>query len=409
MAVCSGQGDWSQVVSNGFGVPENQFLYAGAATGDHLYAAVQNNSTGVQLWRTENGADWTKATPYDGLGNSNNSYVYRHAMTAFNNRLIFGVNNSANGAEVWATALTADFTATPSRGRPPLSVQFNNTSAGDYTTSQWDFGDGQISAEKNPAHTYAGVGTYTVKLTVGNGTDSDTVTRQAAVRVGYTVYLPMVTRNWDPLMYDNFDNPQWDGAWNPAKWAPDQGSTVFRQQAGALVMTEPAVPNPTGGSLHAVSPQFRSWKQTQQIGARFKVSSDRTGGWSPIGIAFVEEEVNGHGWYAACRLGGSAGNTQASFGCSIFIREGDNYPSKYETNGFPVDYDTWCTARIETDPNTGNVKFYLNNAQIGSHAPADGAALVASEQMRIFITNWGGSPNSSATRYVDDVRITPAK
>jgi gliding motility-associated-like protein len=32
----------------------------------------------------------------------------------------------------------------------------------------WDFGDGNTSIQQNPVHTYAGVGNYTVKLTVGN-------------------------------------------------------------------------------------------------------------------------------------------------------------------------------------------------------------------------------------------------
>ena len=81
--------------------------------------------------------------------------------------------------------------------------------------------------------------------------------------------------------------------------------------------------------------------------------------------------MNGHVWYAACRLGASGGSSQASFGCSIFIQQGNDYPSEYETSGFPVDYNTWCTVRIDTDPVTGNVKFYLNNTLIGSHVPAD--------------------------------------
>ena len=133
-----------------------------------------------------------------------------------------------NGGEVWVTTLTADFTATPTRGRPPLTVQFTNTSAGDYTSSQWDFGDGATSTETNPAHTYAQAGTYTVKLTVGDGTDSDTISHAAAVHVGYSLYLPVLTRNYDPLMYDNFDDPTWDGAWNPAKWMADNTATSFR-------------------------------------------------------------------------------------------------------------------------------------------------------------------------------------
>ena len=152
--VCAEQGDWTKVADNGFGVPQNQYLYAGAVSGGYLYGAVYNSITGVQLWRTANGSHWEKATPYDGLGNSNNSYVNNTAMTVFNGRLTLGVTNWASGAGVWQKTLTADFTATPTRGAPPLTVQFTNTSAGDFTTSQWDFGDGATSTETNPTHTY---------------------------------------------------------------------------------------------------------------------------------------------------------------------------------------------------------------------------------------------------------------
>ena len=159
--VCSEQGDWTKVMDNGFGVPQIQFLTSGAVSGGYLYASAvtYNLSTGMQLWRTANGTDWEKATPYDGLGNSNNRYAYRGAMIDFNGRLTLGVSNNASGIGVWQKTLTADFTATPTRGAPPLTVQFTNTSAGDFTTSQWDFGDGGTSTEVNPAHTYTVPGT----------------------------------------------------------------------------------------------------------------------------------------------------------------------------------------------------------------------------------------------------------
>ena len=50
-----------------------------------------------------------------------------------------------------------------------LTVTFINASSdadGDSLTYEWDFGDGTTSQEQDPVHTYATVGTYTVKLTV---------------------------------------------------------------------------------------------------------------------------------------------------------------------------------------------------------------------------------------------------
>ena len=115
--VCAEQGDWTKVADNGFGVPQNQYLYAGVVSGGYLYTAVYNSITGVQLWRTADGSHWEKATSYDGLGNSNNSYVSNTAMTVFNGRLTLGVTNWASGTSVWQKTLTADFTATPTWAR----------------------------------------------------------------------------------------------------------------------------------------------------------------------------------------------------------------------------------------------------------------------------------------------------
>ena len=70
----------------------------------------------------------------------------------------------------------ADFSANPSSGNAPLSVQFTDSSQ-DSTGWNWDFGDGDNSIAKNPEHTYTKTGNYVVNLTVNNenGTDSKTL------------------------------------------------------------------------------------------------------------------------------------------------------------------------------------------------------------------------------------------
>jgi PKD repeat protein len=66
---------------------------------------------------------------------------------------------------------------------PARTVQFTDTSTGSPAVSgwAWDFGDGQTSIEKDPVHTYATAGTYTVTLTVTNGTPGAEVSRQVVV------------------------------------------------------------------------------------------------------------------------------------------------------------------------------------------------------------------------------------
>ncbi|MFL6236251.1 MAG: PKD domain-containing protein [Thermoanaerobaculia bacterium] len=48
------------------------------------------------------------------------------------------------------------------------TVLFADASAGTPTSYSWDFGDGKSSTARNPSHTYANTGTYTVTLTIAN-------------------------------------------------------------------------------------------------------------------------------------------------------------------------------------------------------------------------------------------------
>jgi PKD repeat protein len=73
-------------------------------------------------------------------------------------------------------------------------VRFANTSAGDYTTSQWTFGDGATSSQAAPTHVYPSIGTYTVTLTIGDGVETNTITRTHYIATRYRVFAPLVVR-----------------------------------------------------------------------------------------------------------------------------------------------------------------------------------------------------------------------
>lgn len=81
------------------------------------------------------------------------------------------------------TALTADFTATPTAGDVPLTVQFTDQSVGEITSWQWDFGDDSTDATQSPAHTYNTSGTFTVSLTVTGSDKSNTKTMENYISV----------------------------------------------------------------------------------------------------------------------------------------------------------------------------------------------------------------------------------
>jgi streptogramin lyase len=100
-ATCESQADWQLVADNGFGVEGNQYLYTGVVFRNRLYAAAHNNTTGVQLWSSANGTDWTKALADDGFGTGSSILIDVNALIVHNGRLTAGVYDAESGGKVW--------------------------------------------------------------------------------------------------------------------------------------------------------------------------------------------------------------------------------------------------------------------------------------------------------------------
>ncbi|MDI9634181.1 MAG: PKD domain-containing protein [Methanolinea sp.] len=90
------------------------------------------------------------------------------------------------------------FVANPPFGFAPLTVRFRDMSVRSPTAWFWDFGDGVTSTERNPVHTYALPGIYTVALTVGNAGGTATSTGTVVVRSPTTVPTPATTVTTPP-------------------------------------------------------------------------------------------------------------------------------------------------------------------------------------------------------------------
>lgn len=71
----------------------------------------------------------------------------------------------------------ADFQAVPTTGAAPLTVQFNSSCVGVVESYPWSFGDGNMTSDVNPTHTYTAAGTCRVSLTITGPMGSDIKTR----------------------------------------------------------------------------------------------------------------------------------------------------------------------------------------------------------------------------------------
>jgi formylglycine-generating enzyme required for sulfatase activity len=83
-------------------------------------------------------------------------------------------------------APVASFTATPTSGSAPLTVQFTDTSTQSPLWWLWDFDNDGVfdSTQQNPSWTYTSNGVYSVRLVAVNYLGGSTVTRSALVFVG---------------------------------------------------------------------------------------------------------------------------------------------------------------------------------------------------------------------------------
>ena len=108
--------------------------------------------------------------------------------------------------------VAADILAEPTCGYGPLTVQFENKTTGTAEEFLWDFGDGNTSNHKNPIHTYAESGVYSVSLTSSGPGGKHTQSIAGLVEVyddvehlGLT-YLELVDHSGETWRGEGWDN-----------------------------------------------------------------------------------------------------------------------------------------------------------------------------------------------------------
>ncbi len=126
----------------------------------------------------------------------------------------------------------AYFTANPTSGIAPLTVDFTDQSTDEVTNWSWDFGDGGTGIEVNPSHTYSEAGDYAVSLTVTGPGGEDTVTKVDYIHVAeppppVAAFTADITGGAKPLSIQFTD--QSTGAIASWFWAFGDGGTSTQQ------------------------------------------------------------------------------------------------------------------------------------------------------------------------------------
>jgi len=119
------------------------------------------------LWDFGDGTTSTQKNPTHSFNYVNSPYTITLTVTGE-----YGCTDKSiltNYISVAAPPI-ADFSVSPDTiiKIPNHTFNFTDLTPGTITKYAWDFGDGKISVDKDPSHTYADIGTYKVSLTVTN-------------------------------------------------------------------------------------------------------------------------------------------------------------------------------------------------------------------------------------------------
>ncbi len=207
------------------------------------------------------------------------------------------------------TLPTANFSGTPTGGIAPLTVNFTDLSiagTGTITSWLWDFGDGATSTTRNPVHTYAVAGNYTVTLQVtDNLGQSDIETKTNYITVTSPIpptanFTGSPTSGFTPLTV-NFNDLSIAGSGIITSWYwdfGDGGSSTSQNPshtyitAGTFTVSL-TVTNSSGQSDTETKNNYISATAAVQPTANF--SGSPTSGFQPLTVNFTDLSFPGSG------------------------------------------------------------------------------------------------------------------
>lgn len=159
-----------------------------------LVSTFTDRSTGVPTQWLWNFGDGTTSVEQNPAHTFSNPGTFSVTLTVTNSKgTATTTQSNLVTVAVNPPLLNAKFSGTPTAGVAPLPVQFADASVGGVTAWVWEFGDGATSTEQNPAHTYAAIGKYTVKLSVTSpsGTNSRIKTNYVTVSAAPVTVTPV--------------------------------------------------------------------------------------------------------------------------------------------------------------------------------------------------------------------------
>jgi len=272
-------------------------------------------------------------------------------------------------------APVAAFSANPTSGAAPLTVQFTDASFGNPVQWEWDFGDGASSLEQNPGHQFIKGGSFHVRLKAINARGSTEVTQIISVDVPLKADFNFEVESKDiPLVVKFFDHS--DGS--PTTWHWDFGDGKSSEEQNPIHIYEQANPNGYVVSLTVTNPTGSQTKTApDRIYALTPVTADFTTNYTtgkpPLEVKFTDKskgEVSGRLW--------EFGNGDTST---------DKSPTyKYNESGV---YNASLTVRrADGAKNTKTIVITVQNKKLLQMLPSARKMLFSFPEKSVFFTSF---------------------
>jgi PKD repeat protein len=185
----SGQtGLWAYLT--GFGSYQGQHFRASFSYSPYYPAVGQS----VQFTDTSTGGPTTWRWDF-GDGTTSTVRNPRHSFTSTGfHRVDLAVGNGSYSLQTRrmvlvvssGASLKASFSYSPASPVIGQNIQFTDSSTGNPTSWQWSFGDGTSGTVRNPTHSFAAAGAYTVTLTASNSSGSSKASQAITVKATIT-------------------------------------------------------------------------------------------------------------------------------------------------------------------------------------------------------------------------------
>ncbi len=213
---------------------------------------------------------------------------------------------------------------------------------------------------------------------------------------GYFDYVRVGAIADDPLVYDSFDRPNYDGTYDTSKWeicGSDPGSAVV-QESGVLSMTHAG----SSGGLKGTALCARKYQGV-------KISEPT---YFEANLRFPDKQMGMLGIYPGTSDSSGTGcfyhylyttrEYQTMLHCN-YVAQGVNWVSRIKD----VAPGTWHTVRIEVVPASGDFIYYLDGQKYDSHH----AGSNFSQTKFWFVLQVSAESSRDVIGYFDDVKIGP--